>query len=167
MGMFQNPPGYGVTTVLAKIQEINSAEVNKRLFHWILVTVFLYSLDITWCEFAVSKGDGKCDDGNNIPECDYDGGDCCGCTVEAGMCTECQCLDPNNPFSNGNSTNIFNESKTLRYYRVIGDDCCEAHKMYDGKCDGQNNVAFCRYDGYDCCLGDSTGGNSTKVAWIL
>ncbi len=54
----------------------------------------------------MSKGDGKCDDGNNIPECDYDGGDCCGCPVEKGMCTECACKDPNNILEQGVS--LFN-----------------------------------------------------------
>jgi hypothetical protein len=50
-------------------------------------------LEVMKCDFLVSKGDGKCDDGNNIPECDWDGGDCCGCNVIPGHCTECQCMD--------------------------------------------------------------------------
>ena len=39
------------------------------------------------------QGDGYCDDQNNTPECDYDGGDCCG-DSNNDFCTECQCLDP-------------------------------------------------------------------------
>ena len=39
--------------------------------------------------------DGYCDDINNNMDCNYDGGDCCGCNVNTAWCTECQCLDPN------------------------------------------------------------------------
>ena len=39
--------------------------------------------------------DGYCDDINNNNDCNYDGGDCCGCNVNTEWCTECQCLDPN------------------------------------------------------------------------
>ena len=47
------------------------------------------------CEFFVFRGDGLCDDGNNIPECDWDDGDCCGCHVEKGHCEDCKCYDEN------------------------------------------------------------------------
>jgi hypothetical protein len=49
--------------------------------------------DVTKCDFLISKGDGKCDDGNNIKECQWDDGDCCGCFVDSGFCTECTCKD--------------------------------------------------------------------------
>ena len=39
--------------------------------------------------------DGFCDDGNNTPGCDFDGGDCCGDDVKTEYCEECQCIDPN------------------------------------------------------------------------
>ena len=38
--------------------------------------------------------DGACDDSNNIEECQWDGGDCCGANVDTTYCTECACLDP-------------------------------------------------------------------------
>ena len=44
--------------------------------------------------------DGYCDDSNNTPECNYDGGDCCPpyADVEYGnwdeYCTKCECLQP-------------------------------------------------------------------------
>ena len=44
--------------------------------------------------YPVFKGNGKCDDENNIPECDWDGGDCCGDNVRTQYCKECLCLDP-------------------------------------------------------------------------
>ena len=40
-------------------------------------------------------GDNYCDDINNHLDCNYDGGDCCGCNIDTIYCTECQCLDPN------------------------------------------------------------------------
>ena len=41
------------------------------------------------------KGDNWCDDENNHPGCEYDGGDCCGDDVRKNYCTVCECLDPN------------------------------------------------------------------------
>merc|ERR1711871_906301 len=46
-----------------------------------------------------SVQDDTCDDSANIPECGYDGGDCCAATVLAGVldtthCTTCECRDP-------------------------------------------------------------------------
>ena len=58
------------------------------------IDLFWKILGIKKCQYPVFKGNGKCDDANNILECDYDGGDCCGCTIEKGTCTECECLDP-------------------------------------------------------------------------
>ena len=47
------------------------------------------------CADPDKKGNGWCNDENNTPECDYDGGDCCGCDVRAQRCTECLCKEPN------------------------------------------------------------------------
>ena len=35
--------------------------------------------------------DGFCDDANNIEECNYDGGDCCGINVQKNFCVNCTC----------------------------------------------------------------------------
>merc|ERR1712110_944444 len=37
-------------------------------------------------------GDGICDDDNNNQGCNYDGGDCCGSSVNTNYCTICKCL---------------------------------------------------------------------------
>jgi len=50
------------------------------------------------CAVPSWKADGFCDDENNTPGCEYDGGDCCSglCdTVNTTYCTACKCLDPN------------------------------------------------------------------------
>ena len=48
------------------------------------------------CEHLEWKGDGECDDKNNVATCDWDGGDCC---LPYGTdwnkyCQQCECLDP-------------------------------------------------------------------------
>ena len=47
------------------------------------------------CERHDYHADGFCDDGNNIAECEFDGGDCCGDDVDTKYCKECECIDPN------------------------------------------------------------------------
>ena len=39
------------------------------------------------------KGDNYCDDENNHPGCEYDGGDCCGDNVNTYYCSACECLE--------------------------------------------------------------------------
>ena len=36
--------------------------------------------------------DGFCDDMNNIEECIYDGGDCCGVNTNRRFCLNCECI---------------------------------------------------------------------------
>ena len=47
------------------------------------------------CDSLTFYADGFCDDANNVCGCDWDGGDCCGGSVDFRYCTECNCLDPN------------------------------------------------------------------------
>ena len=71
-------------------------------------------------------GNGLCDDVLNNPECDYDGGDCCGVNVNTDWCTECVCyadLDCAVPLD------------------LIG----------NGFCNDEANTAGCSFDGGDCC----------------
>ena len=48
----------------------------------------------TTCAFPKYATDQYCDDLNNTPECYYDGGACCGQTVDRLFCESCECLDP-------------------------------------------------------------------------
>ena len=41
---------------------------------------------------SVFVQDGYCDDENNIPECNFDGGDCCLEEVLTDYCSICACL---------------------------------------------------------------------------
>merc|ERR1712004_410973 len=87
------------------------------------------------CEFPQWEGDGWCDDGNNNPDCTFDGGDCCGDDVDTTYCQECECLDPT--------------------FGVTTAMPCEFPQWEgDGWCDDGNNHAGCTFDGGDCCGDD-------------
>merc|ERR1719277_2296636 len=63
---------------------------------------------------------------NNNPECNFDGGDCCGDNVDTTYCSICECAQ-----------------------------VCEfPHWEGDGWCDDGNNNAGCSFDGGDCCGDD-------------
>lgn len=48
-------------------------------------------VDDLGCTFV---GDGFCDDSNNNPDCNFDGGDCCGENVATDFCSICECINP-------------------------------------------------------------------------
>ena len=58
-----------------------------------LVKGFL--IDLTDCSLKHMVGEGQCDDEVNTPECNYDGGDCCGPNVNCLSYSDCECKDPN------------------------------------------------------------------------
>merc|ERR1712210_31730 len=78
------------------------------------------------CAVPAYKGDGNCDDGNNIKECDYDGGDCCLAKIVKTYCKICKCKDP--------KAGCKGTCKSKAY---VG----------DGNCDDENNNCGCKYDG--------------------
>ena len=51
--------------------------------------------------------DGICNDENNVEECNYDGGDCCGSCINTDNCTECLC-------HNANATDLDLSCKLMR-----------------------------------------------------
>ena len=51
--------------------------------------------------------DGYCDDENNNPGCNYDGGDCCGANVNKLYCSECLCIDPDGSTPSPSSTTTY------------------------------------------------------------
>jgi hypothetical protein len=46
--------------------------------------------NVTVC-ISLVMGDGVCDDGQNIAECDYDGEDCCLDNIIMQFCEDCRC----------------------------------------------------------------------------
>ena len=45
------------------------------------------------CENPSEVANGFCNDETNIPECNFDGGDCCGSCVKKTFCSNCTCLN--------------------------------------------------------------------------
>ena len=80
-------------------------------------------------------GDGYCDDITNIPQCNYDNGDCCGNAVNTKYCLRCICLS-NETIEQDNSSKL---------------ECLKPDWVGDGYCDDSTNHEACDYDGGDCC----------------
>ena len=78
------------------------------------------------CEKGCTKatGDGVCNDENNVADCDFDGGDCCGRGVDTSLCNKCECKDD-------------------------GDVLC--YGQGNGICQDDINIDACSWDGGDCC----------------
>ena len=84
-------------------------------------------------------GDGYCDDLNNVEECNYDGGDCCGHSVDTDFCIICQCHNESTVWDTNTHDNCLDLSGIASVF--IG----------DGYCDDESNIEKCNYDGGDCC----------------
>ncbi|CAN0581540.1 unnamed protein product, partial [Laminaria digitata] len=99
--------------------------------------------------------DGECDDENNNPSCDYDGGDCCGCTcggddIPGGVCGSFgfDCRDP-----------VCFDSAAVAEFP----DCTGGWlNIGDGICQEETNNPSCGYDGGDCCS-CSCSGNTCAI----
>ena len=59
-------------------------------------------------EYIFFKGDGFCDDDVNTPECNFDGGDCCGENIAIGLCGICLCHTNETYLSSNDLWIIFN-----------------------------------------------------------
>ena len=90
---------------------------------------FSFNLD---CNQQILIGNGYCNDETNVPECNFDGGDCCGLCINVDYCTNCTCL--------GNMT------VSGVYNPLVGNSYC----------DDETNVLECNFDGGDCCLSNMT-----------
>ena len=49
--------------------------------------------DYTSCNYTAIALDAICDDVANTPECNFDGGACCGEVVDKSYCVECECKE--------------------------------------------------------------------------
>lgn len=119
-------------------------------------------------------GDGFCDRQNNIGECGYDAGDCCPCTCSHGAYS-CgvygyECQDPDvastcveSTSSSGTSEITATPPPNRRSIECMGD----VETVGNGFCDVENNNAYCKYDGGDCCECTCVGsdGSDCSDAW--
>ncbi|CAM9521815.1 unnamed protein product [Ectocarpus sp. 12 AP-2014] len=97
------------------------------------------------CEAAQDIGNGRCNMGNNIEECGFDGGDCCECTCEDGEYTCGQyvgyaCIDPD-------AACVDDDAVTVDMI----ENCYDPSSIGNGVCNIQQNNEECAYDGGDCC----------------
>ena len=96
-------------------------------------------------------GDGFCDDDMNIPECDYDGQDCCRESVIDYFCIECRCYE-----SGCEGTKIDGKNDTTTQSPLDQSEnqnvsyCIRPQWVGDGECDQVCNTEWCEYDGGDC-----------------
>merc|ERR1712151_121076 len=89
----------------------------------------------------MGKGDGYCDDENNNPGCDWDGGDCCdksGIEKQFNYCTTCKCFD-------------CRDTQGDKCVQKATGKCSSKQYKGDGNCGDGNNNAACGWDGGDCC----------------
>ena len=129
--------------------------------------------------------DGYCQDSNNIPECDWDGGDCCNNEYFGWntTCTNCTCRNPENescPDKSLMNDNFCHDANNLPECDWDGGDCCNnqrpdwnqfceycqclecpyPHTIGDSYCDDQNNILECNWDGGDCCHNENAFWNA-------
>lgn len=91
------------------------------------------------CDAPSLQGDGYCDDSNNNPKCNWDGGDCFGVgnKKQLSYCEQCKCLSCAAPADG-----------CVDKFRG---QCGSKEYKGDGNCDDHNNNAACGWDGGDCC----------------
>eukprot|EP00903_Cladosiphon_okamuranus_P005791 g5738.t1 len=117
------------------------------------------------CHWPSGIGNGWCDIGNNTPECNYDGGDCCECTCEVNEfydddsgyngCQEFACIDPDAECSTDDDITI-DMFENCDYVLGIG----------DGYCHSGNNNAECGWDGGDCCYCTCESNSPYDDDWL-
>ena len=145
-----------------------------RLFESLTVNKIFKIAD---CPTPLIVGDGFCNDETNNPDCNYDGGDCCGPCIDTKYCSECQCLSESTgsvvtspSIGNGYCQDEINNAQC----NYDGGDCCGSCVITehctecqclggdtgngvinplvgDGYCQDETNNAECYYDGQDCC----------------
>ena len=87
-----------------------------------------FQISIADCTKPTKMNDGYCNDESNIPECNYDHGDCCLSNVNTGHCSECTC-----------------------YHQETCAAGFHPPSIGDGFCNDETNNVHCYYDGLDCC----------------
>ena len=123
-----------------------------------------------------NTGDLICNDENNFKECGFDGGDCCGHSVDTSACTTCECSDEEHDcYGQGNAKCVDNINTAICMWD--GGDCCGSNVVTtlckscscldpnsncrgqrNDKCENKNNIESCQWDGEDCCGKDENPG---------
>ena len=128
------------------------------------------------CPNTTSIGNGLCNPENNIPICNFDGGDCCPNADLIGN-DECDYVNYNHVCHFDSGDCCYQDLQVMGHYdHILGDDkcsfilnlemcnydqgdCCDHSRIADGICDETNNNRICHFDGGDCCFGNK---NTTR-----
>jgi len=105
-----------------------------------------FQMQLSWIQ------DGYCDSNMNIPQCNYDGGDCCEASCDCASVGNCyavcgsngwnECVDPNAGGSGIGSGTVDLSGCNVNHLDWIGDGYCDQ---------GVYNTPECNFDGGDCC----------------
>ena len=99
-----------------------------RMYIFISFCTLFFSFQIPGCDNVTLVHNGFCNDETNNLNCNYDGGDCCGYSINSEHCNECTC---------------FHQETCLAGV---------THPLVEnGFCNDDTNIAECNYDGGDCC----------------
>ena len=63
-------------------------KVSRFFSNYFHILIFLY---LESCEYQKIAGDGICNDEANLPDCNFDFGDCCLMAINNAMCANCEC----------------------------------------------------------------------------
>merc|ERR1712224_999039 len=130
------------------------------------------------CGAPKFKGDGFCDDNNNVGGCNWDGGDCCGDKANIKYCKLCECLD----CTKAKPKNCPGKSKGCQLPKYKKDGNCDDENVRSAISNAQisawkDSVKFnfpssvliawqnnckCDWDGGDCCAKSNNGVVKTK-----
>ena len=101
----------------------------------------------------VKIGNLICEDESNVPECGFDGGDCCLKNSVKSNCTICNC--------HLNTIPLFNPCKyrKIKLFKKINNldpvPDCDVKRIWsigNGICSDELNNYPCNFDGGDCCI---------------
>ena len=82
--MFQNMFRY-IENICYNARDQKVSRFFSNYFH---ILIFLY---LESCEYQKIAGDGICNDEANLPDCNFDFGDCCLMAINDAMCADCEC----------------------------------------------------------------------------
>ena len=104
-------------------------------------------------------GNGYCNEIANIPDYNYDNGDCCGtCVIDdcKNSTLNCTCKDDSygvgviNPLLGNGICNDDTNNDVCNH--DFGDCCPKLELVGNGVCNDETNYLECNFDGGDCCL---------------
>ena len=70
----------------------------ERIEEYKICLIIFLTFKEEQCSSPQLSTDEYCNDENNTPECNFDGGACCGSDVKTDFCSDCECKEGTEPF---------------------------------------------------------------------